>query len=278
MSAILGDGTPFTAAGVADGTQLARYTLPNLGTFEVNSVVAQIDGSGAPAVKPILRLRDKSGAVIATKRQGSPVPAGDTGSATWALRLADDGGDGITQIVSGDGTVTVLNPFGPTVDLRVVTGVSPADARHYGYLTFQVFRPSVPFDRIVTDDFCTIVGTKANGATIGNLYTVQFTVVVNAGDYLSLFFQNQSGAARSVQMNSGRVQSAAGNIEDVTAGGAPLIVANNNGIALNFAHGSGTSTPPPNAVLLNYATPTRPTFVAGGTYNVQMLVFASFWV
>lgn len=278
MSAIVGDGSPLTANGVVDGTQLGEYTLPLLGQFRVESVVAQIDASGAPAVTPTLRVKDKSGAVIATKRQSSTIPAGQTGSATWALRLADDGGGGITQIVSGNGSVTVINPFGPVVDLRVAAAGGAADARHYGYLTFQVFRPGVPFDRIVADVFDTIVGTKANGVTIGNLYTVQFTVTVNAGDYLSLFYQNQSGAVRNVQMNNGRVQDAGGNIEDVTAGSAPQNVANNNGIALDFAHGSGTSSPPPNAVLLNYATPTKPFFIAGGTYNVQMLFYASFWV
>lgn len=90
MSATVGDGSPLTANGVVNGTQLGSYTLPLLGTFRVESVVAQIDASAAPAVTPTVRVKDKSGAVIATKRQSSTIPAGDTGSATWALRLADE--------------------------------------------------------------------------------------------------------------------------------------------------------------------------------------------
>jgi hypothetical protein len=201
-----------------------------------------------------------------------------TSPGTGIAELVAAASPAITEITSVDGSVVVTDPTGPIVNLRVPVAGNPADARHYGYLTFQVFRPGVPFDLIVANQVCTIVGTKANGVTIGNLYTVQFTVTVNAGDYLSLFYQNQSGAVRNVQMNNGRVQDAGGNIEDVQAGSAPQNVANNNGIALDFAHGSGTSTPPPNAVLLNYATPTKPFFIAGGTYNVQMLFYASFWV
>lgn len=86
---VVGDGGPLTSAGEAPNAQLATYTLPLLGRLMVESVVADVDATGG-ASRPVLRVRDKSGAVIATKRQGDTIPAGQTGSATWALRLDDE--------------------------------------------------------------------------------------------------------------------------------------------------------------------------------------------
>src|SRR5215472_14917818 len=40
---------------------------------------------------------------------------------TWAMQLVASLGAGITEITSTDGTVTVTNPTGPTVDLHVRT-------------------------------------------------------------------------------------------------------------------------------------------------------------
>ena len=90
MSGFVGEGTPLTAQGTVDGTQKATYELPLLGRFVVESVVAMIDASGGGATLPQLTVLDKSGAVIAKKRQTQAIPAGDTGAATWALRLVDD--------------------------------------------------------------------------------------------------------------------------------------------------------------------------------------------
>jgi hypothetical protein len=41
-------------------------------------------------------VQSVNGVPIADKRQGAVIPAGDTGRATWALRLADEGGGGST--------------------------------------------------------------------------------------------------------------------------------------------------------------------------------------
>lgn len=98
MSGFVGEGTPLTAQGSVDGTDQATYELPLLGRFVVESVVASIDASGGGDTTPTLTVLDKSGAVIARKSQTSKIPAGDTGDATWALRLADDGSSGAVAV------------------------------------------------------------------------------------------------------------------------------------------------------------------------------------
>lgn len=90
MAVTTNDGTPLTAQGEGIGTQTATYTLPLTGRYEVQSVVAEIDATGAASLAE-LTILDKSGAVIAKKRQAAQIPLGDTGAATWALRLGDDG-------------------------------------------------------------------------------------------------------------------------------------------------------------------------------------------
>ncbi len=270
MSAILGDGTPLTANGVVNGSQLGTYTIPDLGVFRVESVVAQIDTIASGEVTPVLRVRDKAGAVIATKRQSSTIAGGGSGSATWALRLADDGSAaaGITQIVSGNGTVTVINPFGPVTDLRVASAPVAGSARAFGYMQTQVAR--LPGPTFQYFGFESIVGTRANGITVANYYRAAFTVVVAPGDALGVFYGNGSGGLRQIQFYFGIVQDlATGNIENITNLGPTVGVANGAGAFYPMAHNGG-------AAFLNYATPTQPTFLAAGTYAVSLGYNVSF--
>jgi hypothetical protein len=59
-------------------------------SLDVESVLAAIDTSAAGDTTALLTVADSSGAVIARKAQTEKVTGGVTGSATWALRLADD--------------------------------------------------------------------------------------------------------------------------------------------------------------------------------------------
>lgn len=178
---------------------------------------------------------------------------------------------GVRTITSTDNSITVTAPTGPTTNLSVnFPAASAADARHYGYLNFEIFRPASPFDTVVYEDLHTIVGTKANSVTTGNLYNVGCTWQVNANDYLSWFFWNQSGATRTAATGIVRVQDAAGNTEVAGSSSAPTNVSNGAGINMDFAHTSGST-------LLDYTTPTKPFFVAGGVYNVQVAATLSFW-
>lgn len=94
----MADSGPRTIVLPGDGSQAASYKLAP-GIFQyVESVLVEVDASAAGDVRPTLRIAEPSGVVIATKRQGETIPAGDTGSATWALRLDDErpaGGSGL---------------------------------------------------------------------------------------------------------------------------------------------------------------------------------------
>lgn len=103
--------------------------------FRVDSVLAEIDASAA-ASSPTVTLADKSGQVIATKRQPGTIPVGDTGSAAWSLRLADDsggaGGAGITFDTDNEGGYLQVGANGPPNadgNLLDFEAKAPGDAR-----------------------------------------------------------------------------------------------------------------------------------------------------
>lgn len=74
--------------------QTQEFTL-DPGLFQyVQSVLVQIDNTAGPDITPTLTVATVNGTPIADKTQGSVIPAGDTGRATWALRLTDEGAGG----------------------------------------------------------------------------------------------------------------------------------------------------------------------------------------
>jgi hypothetical protein len=126
-----------TAQEPGNGTGTLSYTIPGNG-LDVETVYATIDATGAGgAVTAEITIRDQSGVVIARKVQGSTIDAGVTGSATWALRLDDEGGGGsggITEIDSSDGSINVSGGgIGPIVDL---TTFEPRFSQNTGTVTF----------------------------------------------------------------------------------------------------------------------------------------------
>ena len=95
-----------TAKVPGNGSSSLSFTLPNP-TIDIESVYVDIDASAAAGdVTAEITIRDQSGVVIARKQQGATVPAGASGSATWALRLADDAtaAAGIEYDVHNSGT------------------------------------------------------------------------------------------------------------------------------------------------------------------------------
>ncbi len=72
------------------GADTQSYELaPGLLQY-VQAVYVTVDNSAGGDARPTLTLSEQSGVVIAKKRQGEAIAAGDTGSATWALRLTDE--------------------------------------------------------------------------------------------------------------------------------------------------------------------------------------------
>lgn len=73
-----------------NGTDSLAFTL-DPGLFQyVQSVLVEVDNTAGPDVRPTLSVQTVNADPIADKRQGEAIPAGDTGRATWALRLADE--------------------------------------------------------------------------------------------------------------------------------------------------------------------------------------------
>lgn len=77
------------------GTSSRTYTLPSNVGQTVESVVATINNAAGGEQTVTMTIQDSSGEVIATRVQPDTIPAGDTGTATFALRLADDLGGAI---------------------------------------------------------------------------------------------------------------------------------------------------------------------------------------
>src|SRR6266536_4541159 len=85
---------PQTIVRDGSGAQTASYQLPP-GLFQyIESVLVQVDNTAGGDARPTLQVQTVNGVVMAAKRQGESIPAGDTGTATWALRLTDEGGGG----------------------------------------------------------------------------------------------------------------------------------------------------------------------------------------
>jgi hypothetical protein len=96
--------------------------------LDVRSVVATVNNAAGADTTAELVIRDQSGAVIATHAQGSVIPAADTGTATFALRLTADNGS-----ASGFIRYDVLN-VGGWLNVRTTTNLNPDG----GGITFEV--------------------------------------------------------------------------------------------------------------------------------------------
>jgi hypothetical protein len=90
--AIAASGQPRTIVEAGNGTNSVSYVLPPGVVLDLEAVYAEIDATAAGDTTAELTISDQTGVVIARKRQGETITGGAPGSATWALRLADDGG------------------------------------------------------------------------------------------------------------------------------------------------------------------------------------------
>lgn len=85
---------------ISNTSDTVAYTLaPGLAQY-VQSVYVEVDNTAGSDARATLTVSEQAGVVIAKKRQGEAIPAGDTGSATWALRLTDE--DAATPSSGGD--------------------------------------------------------------------------------------------------------------------------------------------------------------------------------
>lgn len=172
--------SPQTRVMGGDGTSVARYELAP-GVFQyVESVLVEVDNTGGGDIRPTLAVTTQDGQVIATKRQGETIPAGDTGTATWALRLDDEGLGRVRRIESTDIELFVVDANGPVVTLAPLTcyatisrnGAAPAQNIATGALA--VTTTAVQHN--------TVVGSARMQADVAS--TPSRLVVTFAGTYL----------------------------------------------------------------------------------------------
>jgi hypothetical protein len=107
------------------GTASAQFTLPGSPLYIVQSVVATVDNTAGGATTATLTFADTNGEVIAKRPQGDTIPAGDTGTATFALRLSASGASGIRfNKTNRGGFLTIQLGSGLSYTLQDSTGAA----------------------------------------------------------------------------------------------------------------------------------------------------------
>jgi hypothetical protein len=106
-----------------NGTGTISYELPPGITFDLQTVLAEIDATGAGDTRATVTLLEQAGTAIASVPQSRVIPGGDTGRATWALRLADDGGSG-TAVVAPSWRAALILENGTAQVMGVVASVT----------------------------------------------------------------------------------------------------------------------------------------------------------
>lgn len=143
---------PRTITQGGNGQSTVSIELPPIVGFTPESVRVVVDNSGGGPVTATLDIAEQSGVVIATKRQGETIDAGtNPGSATWALRLDDEGSgsspsgshmyetfrDAVGVLVAPNTATTLkwVHDFGANV---MQTGVTTTSALATGGFVFSL--------------------------------------------------------------------------------------------------------------------------------------------
>ena len=112
-------------ADTSSGDAPHDYTVPSSADFILKAAYGVFDGTLASGnFLPTLEIVSDSGHTVA-RSVGQQVTAGDSAEVSWfpfAPPASSGGGGSITEIESTDGSITVTNPTGPTVDLTGAGG------------------------------------------------------------------------------------------------------------------------------------------------------------
>ncbi len=226
------------------GTNSATFTMPGNIGLAVESVLATIDNTAGGVATATLTVRDQSGEVIAKKRLGETIPAADTGTATWALRLADSNGASGTGFIKFD-----TDPQTGDWLLVTTTGSDPATGN-----SIYLIGPSVEID---APDFFNVDARGGTG-----------TIFLEAG---GLFHEKADGHMLVTSNGSYTLNADSGDIEfgtdsQILSGGEMLVQADTN--AVLASGGSAVSVSPTKVVVI---------VPSGGTLEVQDHLHATKW-
>ncbi len=156
------------------GTDTQQHELaPGLLQY-VESVYVEIDNSGGGDARPTLTLAEQSGVVIAKKRQGEAIGGGNSGSATWALRLTDELTLATSPIVQFDFTTSTANPNSAKMHATFLgwTGAKPLTGKFLtitvGLIALNTTRVKIAYQVITSKTvLLTLVGADVQNFTTG---------------------------------------------------------------------------------------------------------------
>lgn len=260
---------PRTIVTPGAGQTSVSVALPQGLGFKVQTVYAVIDTTGG-ATTPELTLADASGQVIATKPQATKLSGSTTETATWALRLGDEGAATGGGGGSGGGGALVAGSVFNDANIRYGTGFTVTEAGGGGSgsgtftVTFTTALPVIPVVELTANNdnppgggppeayFVEQIGTPTvNGFTV---QTYKQDGTTGEGGFDFACFSPGPGAV--------------GVGERELLDSAPATIGNGGSSLLSWQHLSGST-------LLDLTVPTIPKAVVDGVYAVTVNVFPS---
>lgn len=165
-------------ADTSSGDAPHDYTVPSSADFILKAAYGVFDGTLASGnFLPAIEIVSDSGHTVA-RSVGQQVTAGDSAEVSWfpfAPPASSGGGGGITEIESTDGSITVTNPTGPTVDL---TGAGGG-----GGITAQVEQVATSFVAIANNATGFLTWSHSSGAALLDYTNSVQPVAVSAGTF-----------------------------------------------------------------------------------------------
>lgn len=175
-------------ADTSSGDAPHDYTVPSSADFILKAAYGVFDGTLASGnFLPTLEIVSDSGHTVA-RSVGQQVTAGDSAEVSWfpfAPPASSGGGGSITEIESTDGSITVTNPIGPTVDL---TGAGGGSGIQFGVTNSGSFLD-------VETNTGTILLQDFSGGT--SEFTASGNLQLQAGNNVSIF----AGAGKNIALS-----------------------------------------------------------------------------
>jgi hypothetical protein len=167
------------AVPVASGASVA-WTVPDGVAFKLEAIVATIDAAAGDAAPEIV-IRAPGGAVIAAKRQSETIPAGDTGYATWALRL-DDEAAGVAPVSGPCRLLGSSSASGNALTITLTAAVPGDGVLHVVFCGTSASHLDTSWSATAVSDSQGVAGWTVSTATGPQIGYIRQTTVPPAAD------------------------------------------------------------------------------------------------